>query len=388
MKLGKDEPAVVALSPAENPLKVAAALGRVMVIVRLGGRKPTAEEITLPAGDGLAALPCPFTQAGGAPCGLPCGPVCGTAPPPGRIWMPKDEYLCDGGDRAESIHFGGDGGLQGIDPRDTVISFRDDKRARVLPTNTVCVYAPRFAAVRVGVGPNEALNVTEIRAAELRQKGAQTTMKEGPKRLNQRQTAEANRHRLRASGLAGRVYVGQHSEVRVLSGYEGINHVAGHVKIEGVEKLRNRQKIAGNRGTVKAVTFNKAESVIMTGVVEGPSQMVMTWTPRSITGVEEPPKRPGIAIEKTVDVGDAEPGDTITFTITYRNMGNTPIKAVTIVDSLMSRLEYVPNSAQGSKGTVFTSGENKAGSVELRWDLQGALAPGATGTVSFQALVR
>ena len=39
--LPKDEIPVVTLSPAEEPLKVAAALGRVMAIVRLGGRKPT-----------------------------------------------------------------------------------------------------------------------------------------------------------------------------------------------------------------------------------------------------------------------------------------------------------------------------------------------------------
>ena len=41
-----------------------------------------------------------------------------------------------------------------------------------------------------------------------------------------------------------------------------------------------------------------------------------------------------------------------------------------------------------TKGTVFTAGENRAGSTELRWDLPGALAPGAEGYVSFRAMVR
>ena len=206
VKLGKDEPPSVVVGSSEDPIRVARALGRVMVVVRMGGRKPTIDELASPAGDGLASSPCPFTRPGGVPCGLPCGPVVGTAPPAGRPWMPRDEYLCDGGDRDEPIRFGGAGGLRGIDPRDTVISFRDDQRVRVLPTNTVCIYAPRFAAIRASVGPNEALNVLEIREAELLQKGMTAEARQALKRFNQRQTPETNRHRSRASGLAGRVF--------------------------------------------------------------------------------------------------------------------------------------------------------------------------------------
>jgi hypothetical protein len=61
---------------------------------------------------------------------------------------------------------------------------------------------------------------------------------------------------------------------------------------------------------------------------------------------------------------------------------------VSIVDSLMPRLEYVPKSATGPAGTIFSAGGNSAGSVELRWDLPDALRPGVEGTVSFQAVVR
>ncbi|MDX2035226.1 MAG: DUF11 domain-containing protein [Isosphaeraceae bacterium] len=388
LRTNKDEPPSVSVTPSEDPVRVAAALGRVMVVIRLGARKPTQSELAMPAVDGLAGGPCPFIHPGGEQCTLPCGPVCGTAPPPGRPWLPRDEFLCDGGDRLEPVHFGGDGGLRGIDPRDAVISFRDDKRPRVLPTNTVCLYAPRFASVRSSVGLNENTFVTELRAAERIQKSSLTEMREGPKRLNQRQTPETNRHRMRPSGLAGRIYATQHSELRVLSGYDSTVHLSGHVRTEGPEKIATRAKIAGTEGSIKAVTFNRAEAVVMTGIVEGPSQTVMTWTPRVVVGVEEPEKRPGVAVEKTVDLTEAEPGDTLTFTIAYRNMGNTPIKAVSIVDSLMPRLEYVAGSAMGPAGTVFTSGENRVGSVELRWDLPGTLAPGSNGYVSFKAIVR
>ena len=114
----------------------------------------------------------------------------------------------------------------------------------------------------------------------------------------------------------------------------------------------------------------------MTGLVEGPSQAVMSWQPHVMTGVETPPNRPGMAIIKRVSATEAEPGDTVTFMITYRNMGNTPIRSASIVDSLLPRLEYVKGSARGPKGTSFSSAENRVGSTELKWDLPGVIAPG------------
>ena len=107
IKLPKDQIPVVTLNPTEQPLKVAKALGRVMAIVRIGGRRPTGEEINAGAtGDlgldavaAVGAVRCPFISTDGDPCQLPCGPVCGTPPPPGRPWLPRDEYLCDGGDQ-------------------------------------------------------------------------------------------------------------------------------------------------------------------------------------------------------------------------------------------------------------------------------------------------
>ena len=58
------------------------------------------------------------------------------------------------------------------------------------------------------------------------------------------------------------------------------------------------------------------------------------------------------------------------------------------MDSLLPRLEYVKGTAKGPKGTDFSTAENRVGSTELRWDLPGVIAPGASGHVSFQAVVR
>ena len=193
--------AVITLNPAEEPLKVASSLGRVMVIVRLGSRTPTTDDLN--RGDlGASMMPgvnghCPFTGAAGEACALPCGPGRGTPPPRGPRWLPKDEYLCDGGDHGEALHVGGDGALRGIDPRDAAIRFSDDRRPRILPTNMVCIYAPRFAEVRVSSGPNEAQRVVGLLSTRLAERQALEATREGPIRLVQNQGPEATRNRAR-----------------------------------------------------------------------------------------------------------------------------------------------------------------------------------------------
>jgi len=392
ISLPKDQIPVVSLNPSEEPLKVAAALGRVVGIVRTGGRRPTPEEAASGLVDfGPGAIgggPCPFTQADGGRCPLTCGPVSGTAPPAGRPWLPKDEFLCDGGDHAEAAHFGGDGGLRGIDPRDAVVQFSDGVRPRALPTNMVCVYAPRFAEVRMSVGPNEALNVAAVARTKIVEREASESARQGPKRLVQNQGAEAARNRARASGLATDVRAGVHSDLRVAGGFDNATVIARTRLTQGAEAARLRQKAAGMKERVRFQGIKTAESAVVTGITEGAGQTVMSWTPRETVGVETPPNKPGLAVVKRVSAGEAEAGDVLTFIIQYRNMGNTPIRSVSVVDSLLPRLGYVKGSARGPKGTAFSAEENRVGSTELKWVLPETVAPGVEGHVSFQAVVR
>jgi uncharacterized repeat protein (TIGR01451 family) len=388
LKLAKDDPPFVTLNPAEDPYKVARALGRVMAIVRIGGRQPTPEELAGPQGIGMPNRPCPFMASDGGPCKLPCGPACGTPPPPGRPWMPRDEFLCDGGDRGEPVHFAGDGGLAGIDPRDTVFNFNAGDRPRVLPTNVVCVYAPRFASVRNAVGVTEALNAASAIQAELLQRQQLAATRQGPKKMAQSQVAGQNRLRIKATGLSTRVFAGEHTEVRVLGGFDSRLNIVSHHLTQGADRKSAVQGPAILKQRVKIDGIKSAEGLVVTGIAEGAGQTVMSWPPLDVTGVEVPPKKPGLAVVKLVNAEEAEPGDTLTYTIKYRNMGNSPIRAVSITDSLLPRLEYVPGSAQGPAGTVFTFGENRVGALELRYDLPGAIAPGAEGSVTFQAVVR
>ncbi|HWE39702.1 MAG TPA: hypothetical protein VG406_24345 [Isosphaeraceae bacterium] len=387
MALPKGEIPVATLTAGENPLKVAAKLGRVMAMVTLGGRAPTADEIATVSGSGLTSGPCPFVGPSG-PCGLPCGPVTGTPPPPGRPWLPKDEFICDGGDRDTPLQFIGDGGLRGIDPRDALIVFNDGRRPRVLPTNMVCIYAPRFAAVLVSLAAVGNVTVQGPRGAEILERQQTTALRQPTLKFVRNETLVLARHRMRPSNLQNRAIAGGVAELRVLDGLVGGVRATAIKTPVGAETLKNRRKAMGIKTLAKPVGIKTAESAVVTGLVQGPMQTVMTWPAREVAGSETPPNLPGLAVIKRVSTGVAEPGDVITYSIQYRNMGNTPISSVSIIDSLTARLEYVPRSAKGPAGTVFTAGENKSGGTELRWDLPGALAPGAEGYVTFEALVR
>jgi len=378
---------VATLEPTEEPFRVADALGRVMAVVRLGGRVPMPGEPMGVSGRYPPFEPCPFHEASGGHCDVPA-----VLPPkrslnPGPVF-PGDEYLCDGGDFGNASGIGPTGDAVGIDPQDAAVRFNAGQRRRVLPTNTICVYAPRFAAVRLAVGALEGSAIdVPARAIHLEREGTQATFRP-PTPMTQRQSPVAAQDRRRASTFRGRHGPIEHIEIRVLNELSDLRRT---------DQFELKQSPAGLTSDVLAIetkdgqeleALKTIEGVVVRGVSEGPHQNVMAWKPQETAGSEEPPDRPGLAVVKDVDQSSAEPGDVVRFTIRWRNMGNTPISEVAIIDSLLPRLEYIEGSARGPQGAVFTATENRAESAELRWDLPEAIPPGGEGAVSFEARVR
>jgi uncharacterized repeat protein (TIGR01451 family) len=399
-RMPKDQVPVLTLSPAEPPLRVASALGRPVAIVRMGVRQPTVEEIQAGSGgdvglDWAASIgsgPCPFLTSGGAKCGLPCGPVCTAPAPPKQPILPRDEYLCDGGDRGTAAASGTSGRVGGIDPRDTVVGFdiglKGRIEPRVLPTNVVCIYAPRFAEVRVSNGPSQNVDIQHVSTDKHLSKPLQSNSLAGSKKLVQNQSPELTRERSRASAVRGKLYIEEKSNNRGPSAFRGDVMTITNLQKQNPELARNRQIPAQIREKIRLDGIKTAEGLKIQGLSESPSEAVKVWGPHQMTGVEVPPDRPGLAVIKRVSVNEAEPGDTVTYVIIYRNMGNTPIKNVTIADSLLPRLEYVKGTSRGPEGTGFNTAMNRVGSTEMRWQLPGVLAPGAVGHVSFDAIIR
>ncbi len=100
-------------------------------------------------------------------------------------------------------------------------------------------------------------------------------------------------------------------------------------------------------------------------VSAGPSEALDT------TAVGSP--RHELSLTKAVDRAVASPGDSLTYTLTYRNSGNLTETNVVVSDVLPPRTHFVSASAGGS---------HDAGTHTVSWAV-GSLAPGASGTVSF-----
>ena len=69
--------------------------------------------------------------------------------PETAIIGPGDEYLCDGGDYGLPAAVRADWSVDGLEQEDAIAHYDTlDGRVVVTPSNRVCIYAPRFAAVR------------------------------------------------------------------------------------------------------------------------------------------------------------------------------------------------------------------------------------------------
>ena len=104
---------------------------------------------------------------------------------------------------------------------------------------------------------------------------------------------------------------------------------------------------------------------------------------------------PQLTLTETVDKSNAMPGDTLTYTITYMNIGEDNATAVIITEDIPGETTYVLDSAEGTGMTILYShdgGSNfdtsqTAPVTDVQYQLGGNLAPGGSGTVSFKVRV-
>jgi uncharacterized repeat protein (TIGR01451 family) len=332
-----DQPLELDVLPGTDPLAHARTMGRPLLVLRLGGRQLTPEELACQAIPGTVLLP------GDRSLPLPAVPPC----VPWACWPvydpvhgprpPQEECFHDGGDAGSRASIDQSGRLHGLDPEDAIAEYTDSCGRRHLScSNRVCICAPRFLVVRGETGVVRYDLVVEVTSAEAFRGRELLTSRIGG------QVAQQTEH---SRGLVGRE------------------------RTSGIE--------ASQRASVVAR-------------LEGLGQYITVQETRSVTGsLEPPPPCDGpLVLCKSADREAAQIGDVITFYLKYTNVGGQPMTDVVVNDSLSGRLEYVPGSAKSERDAVFTLTPNEAGSVALRWQVSGRLLPGQTGVVSFQARVR
>lgn len=325
-------------------------------------------------------------ELGGCPdggCVVDGCPVC----QPNCYAGPGDEYLCDGGDQAFSVGVLNDGSMVGLEQEDTVATYTGcEGRTKVAPSTRVCIYAPRFASVRRVVHPMGAEQRTFVDAVG-----------------DLFGAAEADRSQPTSSSLQNIALKGQ-----VLPLPTGL--YKGRMQAGGIER---HLSAAETRGLVGPYVNLQLMTLGLLEMSEGPivadlSLAAVTWTGDqevqvAISGQGASavfsPKQPGLLYQtdngcprlrlvKCASTDTAVPGDEIEFTLRYDNIGDAPLEDLVIVDNLTTRLEYVEDSAKSSLDAEFSTARNGAGSLVLRWQIDGKIEAQKGGLLTFRCRVR
>jgi uncharacterized repeat protein (TIGR01451 family) len=331
-----------------------------------------------------------FGPAGAGQCGPGvCGPhahgVCGDLSCP---YCPYDEYICDGGDNFPPVKVRQDWTVHGLEQEDTIVHFDTlDGRTEHAVSNKVCLYAPRFAAVRKVTGMEASEQADRVAMADKPvpaitgedwtivsdvNQPLQPTADlgiNGPQSFLERQkglTAETTRH-------LAQVHLD-------LLPYENLDLIRRGV-MQNHEKLRLAQ-VAAN---AVVWTGDQAVQVVIDGKL--PLEAVRD-TQLGETVMYDLAGKPRMRIIKIADKSEAQPGDIVSFTLRFDNVGDQKVGNVTILDNLTTRLEYVEGSQESSHAGAFSTELNEGESLVLRWEVDEPLRVGEGGIIRFKARVR
>ncbi len=338
-----DRPFQIEVPAGQDPMAQAQAHGRPVLVVFLGPRQASLQELAAQTVPGTLLLP--GETALGPPAFWPQIPFA-CIPPHDPLLGPRDPgeetKLLDGGDRGLTVGFGPTGKLVGLDPADTVAEYVDSKgRKHLAVSNRVGLHVPRFLVVR------------------------------GETYLDGKQA-------VRGTAAAQSQWVGE-----VVAAAPQPVH-GQHQNLQ-IERLQGRHRPSGTASSQGTAVTGRIDGLDVTAVVRPTvSQLIGTSQP------QEPPEPLDgpLKLDKWPDKKGGVLGDIITFILRYTNTGQQPITDVAVSDSLVSRFEYIAGSAKTDREALFTTQPNDAGSLTLRWEFPGVLAPGQSGMVSFQVRIR
>jgi uncharacterized repeat protein (TIGR01451 family) len=396
-------PTELSVPPGSDLLTEAQDRGRLLLLVSMGGRLLVSdEELYRSTVPGTILFPGEkvLTPAVAPPCLLwDCRPFYDPrlGPKP-----PAEECLHDGGDHGNRAGLDANGQLAGVDPQDTLAEYTDSRgRRHVTHSNTVCVCVPRFAVLRCETPLSRYNGVQVVSDTRKVQSQGLLDMRTPPLQTSKYEQVKGTRGRERPSineGVAAttdvtRFEVLQATEVPLgpiaLLGTKAallLGEIERARLVKQMELARQLSSRAGLQGSTSVTVTN------VVGRIEAGARIVQAEAEtRDLTvccnEAPCPPDKPLVLI-KCADRQAAQIGDVVTFILKYSNHGGQPISDVAVTDSLTTRLEYVPGSAQTDRPAVFTMQPNEAGSVILRWEIMGRLMPGSSGVVRFQARVR
>jgi uncharacterized repeat protein (TIGR01451 family) len=355
----------------------------------------TPPDIPSTTGVVVAACNCPLDHGQQAsnnhpPLTAP-NPPCACGPPP-NAYAPavgsRDEYLCDGGDNGLPVGVRQDWTVEGLEQEDTIAHYDTvDGRTVVTPSSRVCIYAPRFGAVR---------RVTDLQLYAHYDRADGFEQELSPAKIEDEQKAtpalallEPSIHRGRqpSSLLRERQQTGQFERQRRVAEFDGLLAPYANLQVVRTGTISNDEKVLVARSSLAAVSWAGDQGP---QVVLDSKQAHATVSEKQVGVIYRlnEPNKPRLRLLKMASSSSAKPGEVVEFTLRYDNIGNREIGNVTIVDNLTTRLEYVPESGKSSLASDFSTEPNDHGSVVLRWEIRDPLAAGKGGILQFKCKVR
>lgn len=326
---------------------------------------------------------------------IPIDPNCPTGACPPLVMMPcvmpedfADEYICDGGDLNLPVHYEG---LfrAGLDTEDTVAEFQDEfGRSYVKPSTRICIYAPRFAAVRTFSLPHEGLQVNRagghheaFPVAAVAARVVLETSVKNDELLGLNTLGRASGVDMDLGGVNVTGVISPERHIKLLNVFQNLGFQPGHQLDGNISALiglasRNAAEWAQDR-TAIVIAKDTSDQIVMGRAYA-----------QDYTAVELRDSAGDLTICKLADKGSAQPGDVVTFTIRFDNVGGRPLRNVRVVDNLSPRLEFVAGSVHCSlDGQVHTE-PTSGGSTLLTFEFDQPLEPKTGGVLTFECRVR
>ncbi len=279
--------------------------------------------------------------------------------------------------------------VRGLDQEDTVVHFDTTSgKTEVEPANRVCLYAPRFAAIRQVSGllthesHDRVAGVALPVAAILHEELALVTTVNQP--LQPERYLGADGPQLFQEDVRGAAVVAEEGLVGLanrLRPYEDLQLIR-----DGIFDNSQKARLSVSMDAALAWTENQAVQVVIDNI----TAVVATndTALQSVYRYDLPPGKPRVRIVKLASTKHAQPGDLVEFTIRFDNVGDQPVGNVTIIDNLATRLQYVPDTQECSLESDFVTQENTGETLVLRWEVREPLAVGDGGVIRFTCRVR
>ena len=300
-----------------------------------------------------------------------------------------DEYLLDGGDRANPVHaesyF-----RKGLDTEDTVAEYFDHTGKKHLKvSNSVAIYAPRFASVRKVTSPSGDTSIARLAGIQDLKRDSGVATKVGPDLYARADRLRAIRTRSRASGVANQEFQRSAFNITRLGTGTKLQNLFQDFSYSRAGRLEQADEARLALGIDAAAAWSREQNPVILAKLDSLHQVEAKFRPAELKMSEDLRQEPGrLQIVKLADVSTAKPGDLVTFMVRYDNLGERELNDVRIIDNLTPRLEYIEESATSDRPGDIEVQDNEEGSLVLTFKLDEPL-PGKTGgVITFQCRVR